>query len=88
MDTNFQMLKQLNKVYKPSQFGVCTTHEYELITKTLCLKEMDILQLRNLRDFTVMFYIHKDKFDMEESDKMSAITYIIDSHIIDLGGEV
>lgn len=85
MNTNYQMLKELNKVYTPKRFGICSAEEVELIRNTLCLKEMDILQLRNLRDFTVAFMKGES---IEDMDKISAITYIIDRQIVDLGGEV
>ena len=53
---------------------------------TACLDEMDILQLRNLRDFTVLHLGRSEK--REDWDRMSAITHVIDSRIFDLGGEV
>ena len=60
--------------------------ESELIRKTLHMDEMDILQLRNLRDFTVAHMGRSEK--IEDWDRMSAITYCIDSRIVELGGEV
>ena len=47
---------------------------------------MDILQLRNLRDYTVAHMSRSEK--MEDWDRMSAITYAIDLRIVELGGEV
>lgn len=88
MNTNYQMLKELNKVYTPKEWGVCTAEEVELIRNTLHIREMDILQLRNLRDFTVVYFGHQEPAVREDLDKMSAITYIIDLQIIELGGEV
>ena len=69
MNTNFQMIKELNKKYDamPHTRGFATKEEVELISKTLCLEEMDILQLRNLRDFVVIFL---DQMDMERISKI------------------
>ena len=86
MNTNFQMLRELLNVYHPEQKGIMSTAEAELIRKTLHIDEMNILQLRNLRDFTVVHISRSDK--MEDWDKMSAITTVIDMRISELGGEV
>jgi hypothetical protein len=86
MKTNFQMLRELLKQYHPETSGVISGEEYKLVVDTLHLAEMDMLQLRNLRDFTVA-HMGKSE-DMEDWDRMSAITYCIDSVIISLGGEV
>lgn len=86
MKTNYQMLKDLLKVYHPTQRGLLNSYENNLIQETLCINKMDILQLRNLRDFTVSHMGRSEK--MEDWDRMSAITYCIDSRIVELGGEV
>ena len=86
MKTNFQMLRELLEVYHPAQRGLLNQYENELVRKTLCIDKMDILQLRNLRDFTVSHMGHSEK--MEDWDKMSAITCCIDKQIAALGGEV
>ena len=86
MNTNFLMLRELLSKYNPEQRGIVSAAEYELIMDTLCLKEMNILALRNLRDFTVAHMGRSD--NLEDWDKMSAIVYVIDSHIVELGGEV
>lgn len=86
MKTNFQMLRELLNVYKPVQRCVISKYEYNLVRKFLCIEEMDILQLRNLRDFTVSYMGRSE--NMSDWDKMSAITYVIDSQIVKLGGEV
>ena len=86
MKTNFQMLRELLENYHPAQRGMLSGEEYKLVVDTLHLTEMDILQLRNLRDFTVAHMGRSE--DMEDWDRMSAITYCIDSSIIGLGGEV
>lgn len=86
MKTNFAMLRELLEQYKPIERSVVNRDEVRLIEDTLCLKEMDILQLRNLRDFTVAHLGRSD--DLINWDRMSAITYVIDCCIVDLGGEV
>lgn len=86
MKTNYQMLKELLEKYHPEQRGIMSRAESTLIKETLHIDEMDILQLRNLRDFTVEYMSSSEK--MEDWDRMSAITYAIDLRIIELGGEV
>ena len=86
MKTNFQMLRELLENYHPAQRGMLSGGEYKLVVDTLHLNEMDVLQLRNLRDFTVAHMGRSE--DMEDWDRMSAITYCIDSAIVNLGGEV
>ena len=86
MNTNFQMLRELLGKYHPAERGMLNYEEIELIRKTLHMDEMDILQLRNLRDFTVAHMGRSEK--IEDWDRMSAITYCIDSRIVELGGEV
>ena len=86
MKTNYQMLKELLEKYHPEQRGIMSRAENTLINETLHIDEMDILQLRNLRDFTVEHMSRSKK--MEDWDRMSAITYAIDLRIVELGGEV
>lgn len=90
MKTNFQMIMELNKKYDamPHKRGFATKEEVELITDMLCLKEMDILQLRNLRDFVVLFLDSSDSDRINTMDKISAITSVIDHNIFMKGGEV
>lgn len=86
MKTNFLMLKELLEKYTPETKGIISEDEFELICNTLCVNEMDILQLRNLRDFTVAHLGRSE--DLVDWDRMSAIVYVIDCCIIKLGGEV
>ena len=86
MNTNFQMLRELLNNYHPEQHGIMSWSEHQLIHDALHIGEMDIIQLRNLRDFVVL-YMGKSE-DMEDWDRMSAITHVIDSRISYLGGEV
>lgn len=98
MTTNFQMLKQLNKEFDPVNRGFLSGEEVQMIKEILCIEERtSVLDLRNLRDFTVMFFQNiKHSLDRDEdydawfkiSDKVSGITAVIDHRIFDLGGEV
>lgn len=94
MNTNFQMLRELLEQYHPQERGFILDDEMELIENILHLKEMNILALRNLRDFTVLFLSRETKENeiteniIENLDKMSAITYVIDMKITQKGGEV
>lgn len=86
MNTNFQMLKELLKQYHPGQRGMLSFTECNLIRDTLHVLDMDVLQLRNLRDFSTVYLSKSDK--MEDWDRMSAIATVIDMRINELGGEV
>ena len=86
MKTNHLMLKELLERYHPKQRGILNNEEYVLVKETLCLNEMDILALRNLRDYVVASMCRSER--MEDWDRMSAITHCIDMQIIELGGEV
>ena len=86
MNTNLQMLKELLNIYHPRETGVVWSDECWVIVDTLHLAEMDVLQLRNMRDLVVIFLGQKQ--DIESWDKMRAITEVIDSIIFNLGGEV
>lgn len=86
MKTNFQMLRELLEKYHPKKRMFFSEGEPELIKETLCINEMDILALRNLRDFVVLFLGNSE--DREDMDRMSAITWCIDDKICELGGEV
>ena len=89
METNFTMLRELAKVYRPAEFGIATSSEVALISSTLHIKEMDILQLRNLRDFTVAVFTDIMPGEPRvKLDAVSAITAVIDERIFSLGGEV
>jgi hypothetical protein len=80
------MLRELLEKYHPKEKFIFSDGEQELIKQTLCINEMDILTLRNLRDFVVLYLGRSE--DSEDLDRMSAITYCIDARIYELGGEV
>ena len=90
------MIRELEEVYTPANKGIVSMKEIYLINEKLCLDEMDELQLRNLRDFTVMYFGNKaDKAELESfeecmkvMDKMSAITSVIDNKLWNIGAEI
>ena len=91
--TNYQLISELDKVFTPQDFGVITNAEIQLIRCALQLDARDGLNLCNLRDMVVMYY-HIKALEREEgysalleSDKMSAITYVIDDAKVDRGLE-
>ena len=93
MNTNFLMLKELleEKKFEPKNHGVLQDEEAKFIEDTLCIREMDIISLRNLRDFTVMFLdiLRDNKKDdgRDFMDIMSGITAVIDNRIVKLEWE-
>ena len=89
-NTNFQNLKELLKGYVPKHFGIVAADECKLIKSSLQMERMEVIDLRNLRDFVVLFFSRKNKdtLDMADMDRMSAITAVIDQEILNKGGEV
>lgn len=89
--TDFQMLKDL-KDFFPESFGIISGEEKKLIEKTLEIRKRDVLSLRNLRNFVVLFYDRERDANHEDMirdrDKMSAICAVIDSALFALGAEV
>ena len=85
IDTNFHMLKNLLDDFSPAEEGIISGDEVSRIETMLHLNEMDVLQLRNLRDFTVLFILEKLR---KMSDITSAITCVIDHHLVGLGAAV
>ena len=87
---NLKNLKELLIHYRPKTFGITTFEEYHSITSILHLEEMEVIDLRNLRDFVVLFFAREseDKPDIVDMDRVSAITAVIDKEIIKRGGEV
>ena len=71
-NTNLQNLRGLLKNYTPETFGVVTVEECSLIKSGLQLEGMEIIDLRNLRDFAVMFFSRKseDKPDRVDMDRI------------------
>ena len=84
--TNMQMLKELLEVYKPKEPCFVNGDEARVIREKLELDERDVISLRNMRDTVVLAL--GIKATPEDTDRMSAITYIIDDAILNKGGEV
>lgn len=83
MQSNFQMYLNLIKVFHPQTRGFVTEQEMQLIENVLHLKEMDGLQLQNLRDFVVLAMSDHDPNEdyavgRDRVDRMSAIVFVID----------
>lgn len=96
MKTNYEMLNEL-KDWSANTRGFVTKDEMDHMSEVFELKNRDILNLRNLRDFVVMFfalegYREQENMDWDEhiknQDKMSAICVTIDSELIIRGEEV
>ena len=88
--TNFTLVRELDEKYHPQTRGILSAQEVSLIKETLELENATELELRNMRDFVVMFLGNKsDKsdgmIDWESWDKMSAITAVIDTVLFDKG---
>lgn len=93
MRTNFENIKALEENYTPKRRGTVSASEILMIKYWLQIREMSVLELRNLRDFVVMFYsIQEDIEDTEKMidrmDKMSAITHVIDSELLNREVEI
>ena len=83
MKSNYQMLLGI-KDWKPNEHGFISEDEANFIVSHFEIKERSDVELQNLRDFVVIYYgTHTKKTDnevyMDEMDKMSAITYVIDN---------
>lgn len=93
MLTNFAMCKRLDKEFTPKNRGILDGDEVVKISTILSLDQREnIIDLRNLRDFVVMFFGQKADSDQKNEiailDKVSGITAVIDQRIFGLGGEV
>ena len=90
--TNFQIMRELKDWY-PKCFGIISNEEIQKIADTFQIAERDEINLRNLRDFCVMFYSRDDDEEdkrktIEDMDKLSAIVHVIDHRLFTLGCEV
>ena len=86
--TNLQNLRIILEHYMPKTIGIVTFEEYLSITSILYLERMEVIDLRNLLDFVASFLLkaNGDKTGMVGTDRMSAITAVIDEEIIRRGG--
>lgn len=98
MKTNFQMLRDLDG-FTPEHRGMLTGKEVKYVIETLHINEMDELALRNLRDFTVMYFDRKmEKYyggsdeDFRKACKLldisSGVCGVIDNRLWHIGAEV
>jgi hypothetical protein len=82
--TNYQLITELDKVFTPKDFGAISNAEMQVVKCGLRLDARDGMDLCNLRDMVVMYFHIKalesevDRMSLIESDKLSAITYVID----------
>ena len=85
--TNIQMFEGLAS-FEPERRGMVTMKEINYISKELNLNNRTMLDLRNLRDFTVLYYGNFAEDPAWAVNMMSAITSVIDLKIMNKGGEV
>lgn len=87
MKSNYQMLLSI-KTWKPREFGFLLDDEIMYIRDVFKIYDRTDIELQNLRDFVCMYYaleFTKEKPTMSSSDKMSAITYVIDCEKVKRG---
>lgn len=92
MKSNYQMLVEI-KDWKPQEHMIISEDKANFIISHFKIKERSDIELQNLRDFVVLYYSTQVKKTdsivyMDEMDKMSAITYIIDDEKYHRGMEV
>lgn len=87
-DTDFHMITDLKKSYKPATRGVVTANETDVIRQKLDIPNRTDVELQNVRDMSVMLYsqwaqaaegAHRTTECMELMDAMSAITAVVDA---------
>lgn len=93
MKTNMAMLEELYRTYYPETKHMVTIKDIHFINRVLELDNRDMLDLRNLRDMTVLYFnmlMESDNIEnnFELAERMSAITSVIDLKISNIGGEV
>lgn len=92
MKTNVEMLNELFEKFTPKEKHIVNINEIHFIRDSLNLLDRDLLDLRNLRDMTVLYFNMRMDNDSEHlldiMDKLSAVTMVIDDCIIQTGGEV
>ena len=85
--TNFQMLEELRDFY-PKRKMIVTPEETIHVKNVLRLSERSDIDLRNIRDFTVMYYSVRDNLTCSDAMQESAIVSVIDHEIFHRGLEV
>lgn len=87
MESNYQMLLSIEE-WKPREFGFLCDDEIMHIRNVFKIYDRTDVELQNLRDFVVLYHaleFAKEKPTMSNSDKMSAITYVIDCEKVKRG---
>lgn len=89
-ETNHQMYSKLKNDLQLQEFGCISGEEARKIKEGLHLEEMDLLGLRNLRDFVVAStdIDRNSPLHDRDLDFMSATTCVIDGEISRRGFEV
>lgn len=92
MKTNFQGLRGIIKHYVENKESInkfiLEERELNVIENELSLKEKNLVQLNDARDFVVVFLANEKIEGYDAWDLMSAITCAIDGYKIRLGGNV
>lgn len=90
-----EKLYELKENFTPTKIGgVLPATEVTYIKNHLCLETLNIDDLKNLKDFSEIYFgslIDRTKTSLDAfklNDKLSAITTVIDERINNLGGEV
>lgn len=82
---DFVLINRLAAVYQPSHRGIISALEIEQVKGCLEIERRTVLSLRNLRNAVVMMM---NSFGDEAMDKISGITCVIDSELLDRGEEI
>lgn len=94
MRTNNEMLQDLNTKYSVLTHikGVITMKEIYLINSELELDGRSEVELRNLRDFIVLWFNMEINCNMDKAlklmDQLSAYTSVIDNKLFNMGCEI
>lgn len=94
MRTNNEMLQDLNTKYSVLTHirGVVTMKEIYLINSELELDGRSEVELRNLRDFIVLWFNMEINCNMDNAlklmDQLSAYTSVIDNKLFNMGCEI
>lgn len=94
MRTNNKMLQDLNTKYSVLTHirGVVTMKEIYLINSELELDGRSEVELRNLRDFIVLWFNMEINCNMDNAlklmDQLSAYTSVIDNKLFNMGCEI
>lgn len=95
--TDYHLISELKSCYAPTQPGIVSAAEAELIRETLEISSRNDIELQNARDMIVMLYgrwadIQREKGNvpavMQMMDAMSAVTHVIDMEKIRRGLDV